>query len=307
MVDDINPFKIFNPIRPFVLRYYERKMNNYVGRVLEDRFAARKRGQKTASTRGRRPVIDIALDTYQEAEETNGPQAMNATFKAFAIDQIKTFILAGHDTTSSTICYIYHLLSKHPEALRTVRAEYDEVFGTDTKQAAQLIRENPHLLNKLPYSLAIIKEVLRLFPAASSVRKGERGFFVNHEGEQYPTEGFMVWIVNQAIHRREDLWKDADSFTPERWLAKDGDSVAGVKGAWRPFEQGPRNCIGQELALLETKIIMALTLREFNVRAAYDEDGPKAGVNDIGGERAFQILIATAKPTEGMPARVTTR
>jgi len=56
-----------------------------------------------------------------------------------------------------------------------VRQEHDEVFGTDLALAPALIKSNPHSLNKLPYTLAVIKEVLRLFPPASSVRVGEEG------------------------------------------------------------------------------------------------------------------------------------
>lgn len=79
---------------------------------------------------------------------------------------------AGHDTTSSTIAYAYYLLGKNPECLKMIRDEHDRVLGSvaDTPEA---IRKNPHLLNQLEYTLAVTREVLRLFPAASSVRKGK--------------------------------------------------------------------------------------------------------------------------------------
>lgn len=75
--------------------------------------------------------------------------------------------------------------------MRKVRTEYDDVFGKDIKQTAQKVKDNPYLLNKLPYSVAIIKEILRLYPPASSVRKGMPGFFLHHDGKQYPTEGMQ--------------------------------------------------------------------------------------------------------------------
>ena len=121
-----------------------------------------------------------------------------------------------------------------------------------------------------------------------------------------------------AIHRRPDLYHEPTKFIPERWLNReDGDDVSGRRGAWRPFELGPRQCIGQELVMIELKIVMALTLRIFEVRSVYDElDGlssshePSSGkkkINHAGEERAYQVLVGTAKPVDGMPARVKRR
>lgn len=122
-------------------------------------------------------------------------------------------------------------------------------------------------------------------------------------------------ICAHALQRGPSYGEDPTKFIPERWLAKDGDPLSPVKGTWRPFEHGPRNCIGQELALLEIKVIMALTLRSFDVSSAYEEDkSPKTGngseltsSNSVEGDMAYQILLGTAKPSKGMPARVKRR
>jgi cytochrome P450 len=123
--------------------------------------------------------------------------------------------------------------------------------------------------------------------------------------------GFMVWPVSHALHRSPDFWPSPESFIPERWLAKEGDPLFPVKGAWRPFEFGPRHCIGIELAMIETKVIMALMLRRFDTKAAYEELDKLEGGNRLrrtpDGERAYQVRIATAKPVDGMPVRVTRR
>lgn len=125
----------------------------------------------------------------------------------------------------------------------------------------------------------------------------------------------MLWPVSYALQHSPDLWPSPDAFIPERWLAKEGDPLFPVKGAWRPFELGPRQCIGIELAMIETKIIMALMLRSFDTTVAYDEldardakDGlPMRTRTTPDGERAYQVLKASAKPVDGMPARVTKR
>ena len=97
-------------------------------------------------------------------------------------------------------------------------------------------------------------------------------------------------------------------YDPDRWL---DTSNPIPKGAWRGFEHGPRNCIGQELAMLEMKIILPLMLRSFNVRTAYDDfdrlHKAKGPLRTPEGERAFQMLLATGKPADDMPARVTRR
>lgn len=190
--NELNPFVLFNPIRPIIFKYNKWRMDRFVGKVLDERFSSRP-DEETVNggvTKRNRPVIDLALDAYHEergAKHTT--TGIDATFKRFAMDQVKTFMFAGHDTTSSTICYIAYALSEHQEALRMVRQEYDEVFGTNVEQTQHLIKKDPYLLNKLPYTVAVIKEILRLYPAASSVRKGLPGYFLHHDGKQYPTEG----------------------------------------------------------------------------------------------------------------------
>ena len=87
------------------------------------------------------------------------------------------------------------------------------------------------------------------------------------------------------MHRRADLFPEPDSFIPERFLpAEDPARFQEIpKNAYRPFEKGPRNCIGQELALLDMKILMALTIREFDVRNGYKENDARLGRPNPGG------------------------
>lgn len=121
----------------------------------------------------------------------------------------------------------------------------------------------------------------------------------------------MVWSVTYALQRSPDLWPEPEKFIPERWLVKEGDPLFPIKGAWRAFEFGPRQCIGIELAMIEMKIIMALMLRQFNFKAAYEELDAASGKEKLRttpeGERAYQVCIASAKPSDGMPARVSRR
>jgi cytochrome P450 len=126
------------------------------------------------------------------------------------------------------------------------------------------------------------------------------------------------------MHRRADLFPSPDSFLPSRFLdppsptSPTSPAPPIPRDAFRPFEKGPRNCIGQELAMMEMKIILLLTIRDFNLDACYDEEvaGQREGryahiqgqsaPEELGG-RAYQMLKFSPKPNEGMPLRVTVR
>lgn len=193
MAGEMNPFKLYNPMRSFMYWYNARRMNRYIGNLLDDRFEIR-RVRRAEDIKRSKPIVDLALDTYLENHATSKKEngRMNSTFKRFAITQIKTFMFAGHDTTSSAIAYMYHLLSKNPHALDVVRQEYDAVFGSDVSLTPQIIAKTPHVLQKLHYSHTIIKETLRLFPPGPTARTGFPGHYLEHKGQRYPTEGICV-------------------------------------------------------------------------------------------------------------------
>jgi cytochrome P450 len=246
---------------------------------------------------------------------------MDAAFREGVITQIRLFLFAGHDTTSSTICYALYLLRKHPSCLRRIRAEHDAVLGPVAHAAARL-RAAPHLLHRLEYTLCVIKETLRLFPPASSSRQGARGLVLRDPvtGDSFDTEGWMVWVEHYGLGRNPDVWgPHADRFVPDRFLPEHLHRIP--DGAWRPFELGPRNCIGQNLAVIEARVTLALTCRSLEFDAALDpadleevgRDGSfyardegfrKGAVHEVAGEPLYQVLIGAAKPREGMPCRV---
>ena len=231
---------------------------------------------------------------------------MDKAFKKFTMSQIKLFLFSGHDTTSSTVCYIFYILANNPTVLAQVRSEHASVIGLDASKTASTIASAPFLLNRLPYTIAVVKEVLRMFPAVSGTRAGEHNFSVTDDtGRHFPTDGFLVWDNPQAIHRDPTYWLRPDDFVPERWLVGPGDPLYPIKGAWRPFSHGPRNCIGQELAMIEMKVIMVLTARRFDVGLAYVElDRAKGtrGIKAVYGERGYQIQ--RAQPSDNLPCRV---
>ncbi|KAL2031486.1 hypothetical protein VTO58DRAFT_106837 [Aureobasidium pullulans] len=305
------PAQIFNIFRPFVHWWNLRQMDTYVGRVLEERFASRNsRSKKT------KHVIDLALETYLKENNVNDTSKLDPRFKDAAIRNIKTFIFAGHDTSSSTICYAHYQLSQNPEALARLRQECEEVFGPDVTKTGDMIKEDPYLLNKMKYGDAVVRETLRLHSPASAIRSGSKDFFIidPDTGESYPTDGFMLHAHSPGHLLNPKVWQEPMSFRPERWLTEQAPPIGADRDAFVAFSKGIRNCIGQELALLEVRMVLAMTVRQFDFHEAFDEveklreDGSGypsdlSGVQEQFGEKAYQIQLGTAKPREGMPCR----
>ncbi|KAF2730628.1 cytochrome P450 monooxygenase [Polyplosphaeria fusca] len=279
----VDPWKAYNPFRPLVIWNNNRLLRKFIGAEIEKQYAKVRdtfRGKK----RGPKSILSLALETYLAEESAKGdlPTTIDPNFKRLAVSQILVFMIAGHETTSTTMCFCFSMLSRHPSALARMRAEHDAVFGTDIapSHVSSLITTEPERLNQLTYTQAVIKETLRLYPPVSYVRAGtDKMVITDDAGVQYPMDGFKPWAIHMAIHRNPKYWKDPDSFLPERWLAKEGDPLYPVKGAWRPFEFGARNCIGQTLALMEVRLLLLMTVREFEVRPAYGEDAPRVWDN----------------------------
>jgi hypothetical protein len=136
-------------------------------------------------------------------------------------------------------------------------------------------------------------------------------------GERYPTDGWLLWAHNLGHMVNPNIWgQDVYAFRPERWLIDDPQTKNPAdRDAFMAFAKGPRNCIGQELAMLELKMVLAMTIRQFDFKEAFAEveklrdDGSGypsdlSGVQEQFGEKAYQIQLGTAKPREGMPCRL---
>ncbi|CAN8095348.1 unnamed protein product [Discula destructiva] len=315
----LNPFAIFS-IKPLVHWRNSRIMNRYIGAEIDKRVSEGKLESKGSSGSGDQSKSILALlinDLVGEAGNTDGRGLIKPAVKAAMCAQVRGFLLGGHDSSSGALTYCYLLLAQHQAARERLLAEHKAVFGDDPADTLTAIQTDPHKLNQLPYTAAFIKETMRLFPPAGGMQQGRPGtFLVDEEGRRFPTDNCGIWTVSQGIHHQERYWVEPEAFLPERWLAGPDDPLyAGgprTKGAWRPFEQGPRNCIGQTLVMLELKIALVMTAREIDVVPAYEEwdalhvKGKKA-INTVNGNRAYQEEKIAAHPADGFPVRVELR
>lgn len=269
--------------------------------------AAIKSGLLAESSSEKKTILNIALN--RTLKETNGRAPDQKSIDAI-LANLKLFLFAGHDTTSSTICWMFKLLQDNPDCLSKLRAEHDSILGKDPKKAAELLRESPHLLGNLAYTNGVVKETLRFYPLASTVRQGEKDFFVSVPGSdtRYPTEGVAIHDVPSVIQVDAAVWPRANEFIPERWLVAQDHPLHPNKDAWRPFSMGPRNCIGLELAMVEIKLVAALVCREFDVHEAWEKWDLKQGSNHAGetvhGERLYGCGKTVQHPKDGMPVHI---
>ncbi|KAJ5885520.1 hypothetical protein N7495_010030 [Penicillium taxi] len=304
--EEMNPFIRWNPIRYVVEWYNSRVMAQYIGNALDKRYETWSRNNPSNRAKS---IMDLVIADFMRTRPTD--HRLDPEFKKWATIQVRTFLFAGHDSTAATIAYSFYLLSKHPEILAQVRAEHDRVFGIDTSTTAQQLKERPELVNQLSLTLAVIKEVLRLFPPASALREGQVGVDLKDKnGTKYPTEGFLLWILHGSIQRNPNYWPEPHAFLPDRWLVGPGHTLHPPKYAFRAFELGKRDCIGQSLAMLDIKITLVLTLREFDFQDQYpewDRQHPCAGIKTVFGERAYQVAQGASHPANGMPCRVIQR
>lgn len=202
-----------------------------------------------------------------------------------------------------------YALQKYPECLAKIREEHETILG-NVDITPQVIKDDPHILNRLEYTTAVIRETLRMWTPASGTRLGDSEHVVRDPdtGEPLSTEGLLIWIVSISHHRNPKTWGEtANVFDPSRFLPENSERLP--ENAWRAFEKGPRNCIGQDLAMLEARIILALVVRRFEFQLAYDSldelknDGSfyakdesfRKGRQDWDGEEAYPILLGTVR------------
>jgi cytochrome P450 len=171
-------------------------------------------------------------------------------------DHLITFIAAGHETTANALIWTFYLLSKHPEIRLKLFKELHDVLGNRAPTVEDMA--------KLPYTEWVLQESMRLYPPAW-VQARVATEDIELEGTHIPA-GTTVMMSQWVMHRRPDLWQDAEAFRPERWDPEQAQHLPA--GAYFPFGAGPRMCIGMPFAQLEAKIILVNMLQRFTPQTA---------------------------------------
>lgn len=181
-------------------------------------------------------------------------------------DQVLIFLLAGHETTATSLAFSLHLLARHPEQQARAREEISRVLGDRPPEAADL--------DRLPYLTQVLKEAMRLYPAAPVIGRGSVA--ATEVGGRTIPAGSDVILAPWVTHRHPRYWPDPDRFDPDRFTP---EAEAGrPRYAWFPFGGGPRACIGQHFSMLESVIALAMILRSCSFEAVDTEIPVSAGI-----------------------------
>ena len=179
---------------------------------------------------------------------------------------VLTMLLAGEDTTATSIAWLLYFLHKHPEVKRRVQAEVAQCDATHPPLS-------PEHLGAMPYLDACINETLRLKPVAPFVPLEAAKDRVI--GDVNVPAGTLIWVMQRHDTMDPNRVAQPAAFLPERWLEGDGTqgSVSDLKRLSIPFGAGPRVCPGRHLALTEMKMATAMLLTNFEVESVDTADG----------------------------------
>ncbi|MEJ0047957.1 MAG: cytochrome P450 [Rhodospirillales bacterium] len=195
------------------------------------------------------------------------------------IDNILTFILAGHETTALALTWTFYLLSHHPAVATATRDEVQAVTGGAPVTAAHL--------DGLVLTRQVIMEAMRLYPPAGVI--GRIAMRDLNVGGLPIATGTLVLVPIYAIHRHRTLWQEPERFDPERFMP--AATAARHRYAYLPFGAGPHTCIGMNFALIEAIVILATVLQGAGLRL---RPGHDPGMR----------LRITLRPARGMPMTV---
>ncbi|KAL5514428.1 hypothetical protein ACEPAG_2516 [Sanghuangporus baumii] len=228
----------------------------------------------------------------------------NIVKRSLSLDELvvsgETAIVAGSDTTSTTLTGIWYFLLSHPECYERLQKEVDATFPPGEGDALDPVR-----LAEMKYLNAVINEGLRLQPAVSTFlhRAPEQGSGGKWIGGHFISEGTAVNVPPYLLHRDPRYFSpNPESFWPDRWLQDEStisytsNSTGGKEGkeerrekiitditAFVPFSAGNRNCVGKNLALAEMRAVIALLMQRFEMRFAdgYDPSRFEEDVMDL--------------------------
>ena len=214
-------------------------------------------------------VIDEAIDAAESRPDSDAELVRllldatdPVTGRPLSRDAIRSellvFVLAGHDTTATTLAYTLWALGRDPEIQDRVLAEIRSLGDREL-----VVEDVP----SLPYTVQVLHEALRICPPAPAIgRMAMRDTVV--DGFRVPA-GMNVVVGAWSIHHDATLWDDPERFDPDRF---DPARSAG-RDRWQfiPFGAGPRSCIGDHFAMLEATLGLASIVRTVEIESLHDD------------------------------------
>lgn len=244
-------------------RYIDKKMKSISDAAISERRAS-----------GGKDIPDL-LDLLLAGSDPETKRTMN---NAELRDNILTFIVAGHETTALTLSWALYLCAFDTEVQDKLRNEASSILNGRAATAKDC--------DQLVYTEQVIKETLRLYPAAGFLSRTAQEHDELCGRKIRPKDTVMLPIY--ALHRHHNLWDNPDQFNPERFA----DGHRPQRYSYIPFGDGPRICIGAQFAIIEAKIILATLISRFKFERIEGKD-PKP------------VMVLTLRPEGGVPLKVT--
>ncbi|WJX92296.1 hypothetical protein P8452_73955 [Trifolium repens] len=242
---------------------------------------------------------DEIIRSRMEAKEAGGQDLLSRFIETeeaspeFLRDIVISFILAGRDTTSSALSWLFWILSSKRDIKDKIIEEIEMVRLKSGDKTASFGYEE---LKEMHYLHAAISETMRLYPPVPVDTKACLNDDVLPDGTRIKKDWFISYHT-YAMGRMESVWgKDCNEFKPERWLEndKDGVSVCRSESPYRfpVFHAGPRMCLGKEMAYIQMKSIAASVMERFEVVALDKDTCPQ------------HVLSLTLRMKNGLPVNV---
>lgn len=271
------PFRILTSL-PLKRNREVKEARALIRRVCHDLITEKKAKLATGKSADK-DILSVALESGGFTDEN-------------LIDQVMTFLAAGHETTASAMVWTCYLLCKHPEIQTKLRAEIRANLPPLSDPSTTPTADD---VDKVSYLHAVCNEVLRFIP---SVPLTMRVAAKNSTILSHPIpKGTTIIISPWAVNRSPELWgEDVDEFKPERWLSDDGhaNNTGGADSnySFLTFLHGPRSCIGRQFALAEFACLIAAWVGRFEMELADKDFVPEI----VGG--------ITAKPKGGLNVKL---
>lgn len=200
--------------------------------------------------RNKAPEEHDLLSMYMQTIDEESRQGMN---NQQLRDEVMTIFAAGYETAAQSLSWIFYCLSKYPETQNRIRAEVLESLGDQAPTYEDL--------PQLKYTSMVVNEVLRLYPPSWIMARDVMEDVVL---DQYKIKKGSIMVMSEyVLHRNPRYWENPEGFDPERF--NEANSHQRPKFSYLPFGQGPRQCIGMNLALMEIKIILSMVLQHYHV------------------------------------------
>jgi cytochrome P450 len=251
--------------RNFRQRRITRALNAVVYRYINQR-----RGK---SLEGRHDLLSLLLQARDDATDRSG--MTDAQLR----DEVMTLFLAGHETTAVALSWAWYLICEYPESDARLAEELRTELGDRDLTADDVPR--------LKFIEAIVLEAMRLYPPAYLL--GREALHNVMVGGHEVAKGVTVFMSQWVAHRDPRWWPEPERFRPERWL--DGSTKDMPKYAYFPFGGGPRICIGNTFAMMETVVVLAEIARRFRIeRMGREPLMPKPSIT-LRPDRALDVVL----------------